>query len=180
MRIIGGDYARLRFIPPKGLKLRPTTDLAKEALFSALGSLISLEGKRVLDLFSGTGSIGIEFVSRRAEEVVFVEKNPKHARYIQSIIKELRPSSTTQVVVQDTFKYIAKCEQTFDLIFADPPYDLPTINDLPGLVLGSSLLAPEGYFVLEHPSSLQFIDTYPACFKHKSYSEVTFSFFRNV
>lgn len=178
MRIIGGDYARLRLAPPKGLKLRPTTDLAKEALFSTLGSLVDFEGMHVLDLFAGTGGIGVEFLSRRVESVTFVEKNPKHARYIKQILGELKSPRVARVVVQDVFKYLAKAEESFDLIFADPPYDLPTLPELPQLVLESKLLAEGGIFVLEHPTSHQFMDTDPSCFKHKAYSEVNFSFFR--
>lgn len=177
MRIIGGDYARLRLTQPKGFKLRPTTDLAKEALFSTLGSLIDFEGIRVLDLFAGTGGIGVEFLSRRAEDVTFVEKNPKHARYIKQILEELKSPMQARVVVQDVFKYLNKAEESFDLIFADPPYDLPTIPELPQLVLQSKLLVEGGLFVLEHPTRHQFMDAHPACFKHKAYSEVNFSFF---
>ena len=89
MRIISGKYGHRRFDVPKGFKLRPTTDLAKEALFSTITSMFSYEGARILDLFAGTGSIGLEFASRGAEWVDMVEKQPKQVAFIQSVIKAL-------------------------------------------------------------------------------------------
>lgn len=181
MRIIGGEFSRLRFEPPKGLKLRPTTDIAKEALFSALSSLRDLEDLRILDLFSGTGSIGLEFISRGAREVVFIEKQPRHVRFIREIIGRLGVESRCRLMTGDALKLLSspKISPPFDVIFADPPYDLPGIDAIPEEVLSADILTPGGIFVLEHPSSVIFEGTHPNCFKHKEYSAVNFSFFRD-
>lgn len=181
MRIIGGDFARLRFDVPKGLKLRPTTDMAKEALFSTLSSIIKFDGIRVLDLFSGTGSIGLEFISRGAELVYFVDKKPRHIDFIKSTVNKLNIKHKAQFVVGDVTKFLshnANKIATFDVIFADPPYELPVIPSLPDIIFSSSLLSHDGLLVIEHPNSISFESTHPNCIKHKNYSAVNFSFFR--
>ena len=180
MRIIGGELARRIIDLPKGLKLRPTTDIAKEALFSAITSLQAIEELRVLDLFAGTGSIGLEFLSRGASEVIFVEKLPRHAQFIKQTVKTLGLHSRSRIVVTDALRFLQRGEGngSFDIIFADPPYDLPQIPEIPQLVFGSCLLARNGLLILEHPGTIGFIDQDPRCFKHKVYSAVNFSFFQ--
>lgn len=180
MRVIGGDLARRRFDIPKGLNLRPTTDLAKEGLFSSLASLIEIEGKKVLDLFSGTGGIGLEFASRRADRVLCVEKVPKHARHIKTLMEQFEVKEQTEVIVADVFKWLPRQarEETFDIIFADPPYSHPSLSLLPDLILDSDLLNYGGIFILEHPASYHFFESHSHCVKEKIYGEVHFSFFK--
>ena len=107
MRIISGKYGHRRFDIPKGFKLRPTTDLAKEALFSTITSMFSYEGARILDLFAGTGSIGLEFASRGAKWVDMVEKQPKQVAFIQTVIKALHAEDEAAVHVGSVFKWLS-------------------------------------------------------------------------
>lgn len=185
MRIIAGTFARRRIAPPKGCKLRPTTDLAKEALFSTLSSHASFEGMSVLDLFAGTGAIGFEALSRGAKWVTFVEKNPRHIRYIKEVVDSLGVKEQCRVVLADALSFLKREKtsdkeadsDTYDFIFADPPYDFPHIATIPELLFATSLLAPQGIFVLEHSDEVQFVENNPLCFMHKQYSAVNFSFF---
>ena len=164
MRIISGKYGHRRFDVPKGFKLRPTTDLAKEALFSTITSMFSYEGARILDLFAGTGSIGLEFASRGAKWVDMVEKQPKQVAFIQTVIKALHAEDEAAVHVGNVFKWLT--------------YALDALVKLPQLVFSSGLLAPEGLFILEHPEAYDFSQT-PFFVKHKRYSAVNFSIFQN-
>lgn len=182
MRIISGKYGRRRFDVPKGFKLRPTTDLAKEALFGMITSMLNCEGTRILDLFAGTGNIGLEFASRGVEWVDMVEKQPKQVAFIRSVIKELHAEGEAAVHVGNVFKWLtpqaeATATAPYDLIFADPPYALESLGELPRLVFSSGLLQPEGIFILEHPESYDF-SQHPFFVKHKQYSAVNFSVFQ--
>lgn len=181
MRIISGKYGRRRFDVPKGFKLRPTTDLAKEALFCMIQSMVDCEGLRVLDLFAGTGSIGIEFISRGAAWVDMVEKQPKQVTFIRNVLKELGAESVGAVSIGNVFKWLSpntlEDHAPYDLIFADPPYALEQLASLPHLVFESGILVRGGFFILEHPSEYNFEDT-PYFVKHKQYSAVNFTLFR--
>ena len=175
MRIISGKYKGRR-IPTFGkLDARPTTDFAKEGLFNVLNNHLDFEHLKVLDLFSGTGSISFELISRGCDSVVAVEQNEKHCAYIRKIAKELEADQLT-VLKSDVFKFITSCKFKFDLIFADPPYQLPTLTQLPDLILGQGLLNEEGLFVLEH-SDKQSFTAHPRFAFHKRYGNVNFSFF---
>ena len=130
MRIIGGIAAGRILQVPKGLGVRPTPDLVKQALFNSLGPRI-LES-RVLDLFSGSGALGLESLSRGAEYVLSIEKSIKHARWIQGNVKECRiPNDRHKMKVQDVFpalKQLVEQGTQFDLIMADPPFGEKNIN----------------------------------------------------
>lgn len=180
MRIISGKYGRRHFQVPKNFDLRPTTEIAKEALFSALESEIDLNGVRVLDLFSGTGSIGLEFLSRGASQVTWVDLQPRHCAFVRQVIKELQPDASTSVLKANVRSFLEKSEsvrQTFDIIFADPPYALEWLSELPLMILNSALVAPSATIIVEHPSQYDFSDI-PQFQKHKRYSAVNYSFFR--
>lgn len=182
MRIIAGKYGRRRFAPPAHLKLRPTTDLAKEALFSSLQAEYNLNDVSVLDLFAGTGGIGLEFLSRGASRVLFVEKNRRHAAFIKQVVAELEEDAHARVEVGDVWKFLQSqtpvmaASEPFQFVFADPPYELQEIEQLPQLVRESGLLAPGRPFILEHPDKFSFREM-PGFQKHRSYSAVNFSFF---
>lgn len=179
MRIISGKYGRRRFTLSKGLKLRPTTDLAKEALFDSLNASIGLEDIDVLDLFCGTGSIGVEFISRGARQVTMVDKNPKHIAFVRQVITEIGATNEAQTFVKEMRSFIQSAQEegkSYDVIFADPPYDLPWLGEIPTLILSSSLLKPNGLLIVEHPSTYDFSEV-SHFLRHKSYSAVNFSFF---
>lgn len=175
MRIIGGIYKRRRFDVPKNLKLRPTTDFAKENLFNVLSNLIDFEDVSALDLFAGTGSITVELASRGCREVVAIEKIPAHYQFICKITKELQ--AKIYPIKGDVLKYLSgKKGQSFDIIFADPPYDLKEINDLPQLIMENDRLNPGGIFVLEHSKTNDF-SKHPWFMQHREYGSVNFTFF---
>ena len=123
MRIISGTYGGRRLSPPKNITARPTTDFAKESLFNLLNNRMDFEGIDVLDLFAGTGGIGIECISRGAREVTAVEIAHVQQNWIISCCKQLGIKNLS-VIRGDVFKFLSACKQRYDLIFADPPYAL--------------------------------------------------------
>ncbi|MBO4487985.1 MAG: 16S rRNA (guanine(966)-N(2))-methyltransferase RsmD [Bacteroidaceae bacterium] len=178
MRAITGKYKGRHIAVPRTFKARPTTDFAKENLFNVLRSYVDFEGLHVLDLFAGTGSITLEFLSRGATRVVSIEKDFQHSAFIRRMLADL--GDTNAVVLKtDALKYLEKVEgDTFSLIFADPPYALPQLGQLPQLVMQSSLLASGGLFVLEHGKDYDFSER-PDFLEHRAYGSVNFSLFRH-
>ena len=176
MRIISGKYRRRRFEVPKNFKARPTTDFAKENLFNVIGNLIDLEDSTALDLFAGTGSIGFELLSRGCKEVVCVEKDAAHYAFIKKVKAELKDEQLL-TVRGDAMKYIASAQQTFDFIFADPPYSFKELPQIPELILSKQLLNPNGIFVMEHPKECDFSHL-PGFLQQRVYGSVNFSIFR--
>lgn len=177
MRVIGGKYKHRRFDVPHTFKARPTTDFAKENLFNVLTNLVDFEETaRVLDLFAGTGSISLEFLSRGVGQVISVEKDFSHYTYINKVKKELGDEAWLPLKA-DVFKYIERAPGTFDIVFADPPYALERLAELPDLVFGSKLLAPDALFVLEHGEDHDF-SQHPHFLQLRTYGAVHFSFFR--
>lgn len=176
MRIISGIYGRRRFDVPSSFSARPTTDFAKENLFNVVHNLMDLEGTDALDLFAGTGSISFELLSRECRKVTAVEKNNAHASFIAKVAKELKTESLT-LIRGDVFRYLRSApREGFDFIFADPPYALETLPDVPRLVFEQELLRPEGLFVMEHPKNYDF-STLPYFYQHRVYGSVNFSLF---
>ena len=176
MRVITGKYKGRHFDVPRTFKARPTTDFAKESLFNVLMGYIDFEDARALDLFAGTGSITLELLSRGCSRVVSVEKDPLHYRFITGFLEKLGDEAAVPVK-GDVFKFLTGVHEQFDFIFADPPYTLPNIADLPDLVLERDLLLPEGIFVLEHGKANNFKE-HPRLIDHRSYGSVNFSFFQ--
>lgn len=175
MRIISGKYKGKRLSPPKKFPSRPTTDLAKEALFGMLDSRVYFEKLDVLDLFSGTGNISIEFLSRGVGQVVSVDNSGVSVHFQLKIAEELGDKNW-HIVRQDAFNYIEHCQQKFDIIFADPPYALAGIDQLVENVLSKGVLVDDGIFVVEHSDR---IDMSPVKFHQqtRNYGGVSFSFF---
>lgn len=175
MRIISGKYKSRRIQVPPNLKARPTTDFAKESLFNILNNRLDWEETTALDLFSGTGSIALELVSRGCNYVVGVEQNQNHFNFICQAQEKLGAKELFPVRA-DVFKYLQSLRQQFDLIFADPPYDLAGVDSLPGIVFERNLLKEEGLFVLEHSKKFNFSQL-PYFLEERSYGSVHFSFF---
>ncbi len=176
MRIISGKYKSKQFFPPKGISARPTTDFAKEALFNVLNNSINFSEVRVLDLFSGTGSISYEFVSRGCTHITAVDQSLETYRFIKKMNAEL--NCNINIIKHDVFKFLAKSKNMmFDVIFADPPYALPNIHLLPKLVFEQQLLQPNGVLIVEHDShtDLSKLDNFVEC---RNYGKVHFSFFQ--
>jgi 16S rRNA (guanine(966)-N(2))-methyltransferase RsmD len=177
MRIVSGKYKGRRFEPPKSFKARPTTDFAKENLFNVLNNQIDWEETTALDLFGGTGSISFELISRGCPRVICVEKNFGHASFIEKTKAELGIQSEMTLLKTDAFGYLERCKEQFDLIFADPPYDLKNFKDVPRLVLERDLINPGGIFILEHSGSYDFSEL-PLFESRRVYGSVNFSIFR--
>ncbi len=177
MRIITGKYKGRHFDIPRTFKARPTTDFAKENIFNVLMGYVDFDGATALDLFSGTGSITLELLSRGCRQVVSVEQDRDHHRFILQCLKSIGVGSEAIALRADAFRFIRQCHQQFDFIFADPPYALPQLATIPDLVLGGSLLAPGGVFVFEHGSANDF-SGHPRFLEHRSYGSVNFSLFR--
>ena len=150
MRIISGDLGGRRISPPANMPhTRPTTDIAKEGLFNIIQNNLDIEGLKTLDLFGGTGSISYELASRGASNLTIIEKDPAMHAFIQKTASALKIENI-QVIRMDVFKFIQQCSDTFDFIFAGPPYALTTIDQLPIKIFEKNLLNPGGWFVLEH------------------------------
>jgi 16S rRNA (guanine966-N2)-methyltransferase len=176
LRIIGGKYKGRRIEPPSNFKARPTTDFAREGLFNVLNNRIDFESVMVLDLFSGTGSISYEFASRGAAAIHLVEKDMRHISGIKRIIRELNLENIKPIHI-DVKAFLKTCTAKYDVVFADPPYDLPWLKDLPDLVSGSGVIKEDGIFILEHPRHMSF-SGHTLFYEHRNYGGVNFSFFR--
>ena len=178
MRIIGGDLGGRRLHPPSKMPhTRPTTDMAKEGLFNILQNNLDFEGLRTLELFGGTGNISYELASRGAADLTVVEKDPAMAAFIGRSAGELGLKNL-HVIRQDVFKYLHLCTESFDFIFADPPYALETMDELPGIIAAKELLKPDGWFVLEHEYRNDYRE-FPRFAAHRQYGTTVFSIFVN-
>jgi len=176
LRIISGKYKGSYFTPPKNtFKARPTTDYAKESLFNILNNSFDFAGLHVLDLFAGTGSISYEFASRGCEKIISVENDFSHFNYIKKTVEKLGINIKT--VKADVFSYLPKLTETFDIIFADPPFNLQNTEQLPDLIFKYHLLNENGWFILEHDKHKSF-SKHPNFFDFRKYGSVCFSFFR--
>lgn len=176
MRIISGQFKGRRLQVPTNITARPTTDFAKEGLFNLLNNRIDFEGIDVLDLFAGTGSISLEFVSRDCKSVISIEQNERHAAFIRKMCTELKITNLS-LIKTDVFKFVDTCHTQFDMIFADPPYELEKLAQMPDLIFSKNLLKEDGLFVLEHSSKDNF-SQHPHFVEHRNYGNVNFSFFQ--
>lgn len=176
MRIVGGQLKGRIFTPGKSFKARPTTDFAKENLFNILENRIVWDETDALDLFSGTGSISYELLSRGCRWVTAVEQNFRHFQYINSN-KALLQLTNFSVLRDDAFRFIEKSKLQFSIIFADPPFDLKRFDEIAEKVLASGLLKEEGVFILEHGKHHSF-SQHPRFVEIRTYGSVHFSFFQ--
>ena len=181
MRIITGKYKGRHYDIPRTFKARPTTDFAKENIFNVLTQYIDFEDAEALDLFSGTGSITLELLSRGCSRVVSVELDRDHHRFIQQCLQKLISQGDSSVIPLrgDVFRYIKSCKQQFDFIFADPPYALKELPTIPSLIFERGLLKEDGIFVFEHGKDNDFSGD-PHFVEHRSYGSVNFSIFRTT
>ena len=155
MRIISGTHKGRRLMAPNTLPVRPTTDRAKEALFNILENRYFFDGKNVLDLFSGTGNISYEFVSRGCDKVLAIDNNYHCIEYIEKTTKELDFNITT--IKSDCLQYLKNCKQEFNFIFADPPYDYEEYQELKNLVFEKKLVKKDGVLIIEHDKEVSFV-----------------------
>ena len=176
MRIISGKFGGRRFKVPKGLPVRPTTDQAREGIFNILVHQYPIDGSRVLDLFSGTGGMGLEFLSRGAAKCVFVDQSKKCTSWISTCIRNLNISEDAEVITAPVDRALGQIQGKFDFIFLDPPYEMPGISGLVSSILSSGLLEEDGILILEHRKLYNFseVDGY---YDGREYGDSVFSFF---
>lgn len=175
MRIIRGKYGRRRFDVPGNITARPTTDFARENLFNVLENLIDFEGKTALDLFAGTGAISLEFLSRECGRVVCVEKAAVQYNFIKKVAAQLNEKNIT-VVKGDAFRFLDTATTPFDIVFADPPYDMPGFAEVPGKILSSKAVKAGTIVIVEHNRNHDF-SSLPGFSDHRTYGSVNFSIF---
>ena len=178
MRIIGGELKGRIFKPGRNFKARPTTDFAKENLFNILNNKIDFEETKILDLFAGTGSISFEFASRGCQSITTVEIDHVHFAFISSVIKQLKLEENIRLLRYDVLKFIPSCTETYDLIFADPPYEMKSLKDIPDLIFSNKLINPGGMLILEHGKTDNFA-SHPNLNQQRVYGSVHFSFFQS-
>ncbi|MEO8254227.1 MAG: RsmD family RNA methyltransferase [Flavobacterium sp.] len=176
MRIISGKYKGRRISPPKGLPVRPTTDMSKEALFNVLNNHFSFDGLKILDLFAGTGNISYEFASRGSSPITSVDGDFGCVKFIKQTASEFDfPIAATK---SDVFKFLERCNTSYDIVFADPPYglDQATFEKVVLLIFEKNILNEEGMMVIEHSkyTKLNHMDNFSF---QKSYGGSIFSFF---
>ncbi len=149
--------------------------MAREALFNLLRTRVDLDEANVVDLFSGTGFISFEFCSRGAKHVTAVEKHRGCVKFITQTAATLGISNLS-VIQGDVFRFLKMGSSHADLVFADPPYDLPNLSDLADTILEENVLNPEGLLIIEHGKSTHF-HTHPCFQEERRYGSVHFSFF---
>lgn len=178
-RIISGKWKAKKIAAPKNFDVRPTTDFAKEALFSILENTYDMQSISVLDLFAGIGSISLEFASRGCQDVTSVEMNPKHTGFINSTASELDMALQVNVQRGDVFDWLKKFrnKKSFEIVFADAPFETEEKKyyEMLSLVLNNKYLKKNGVFVVEHQSRLKF--EHPNLIETRKYGNVSFSFF---
>ena len=175
MRIIGGKLKGIRLQPPANLPVRPTTDMAKEALFNILNNQFDFESCTILDLFSGTGNLTFEFASRNAEKILAIDMDYGCVNWVKTTAKKY---AFDQIEVRkgDVFKLLNQMTGSYDIIFADPPYNMPNIPQIPALVAAQKLLKPDGLLVVEHQSNMK-LNSQPGYTETRKYGNSSFSFF---
>ena len=176
MRIISGKYKGRRIFPPKGLPVRPTTDMSKEALFNVLNNHFSFEGLKILDLFAGTGNISFEFASRGSSPITSVDADFGCVKFIKQVAAEY--DFNIAATKSDVFKFLERNNATYDIIFADPPYaiDQKTFEKIVLLIFEKNMLHEDGMMVIEHSKYTKLDHLIYFSFK-KSYGGSIFSFF---
>ena len=176
MRIISGKYKGRRISPPKGLPVRPTTDMSKEALFNVLNNHFSFEGLKILDLFAGTGNISYEFASRGCTPITSVDGDFGCVKFIKQVAAEY--DFNIAATKSDVYSYLEKCKTSYDIIFADPPYgfEQKTFERIIELVFERELLNADGMMVIEHSKYTKLDHMIHFSFQ-KSYGGSIFSFF---
>jgi 16S rRNA (guanine966-N2)-methyltransferase len=178
MRIIGGDLGGRKLKPPAKMPYtRPTTDIAREGLFNIITNNLDITSLKTCDLFGGTGSISYELASRGARDLTIVEKDPAMFEFIVKTSNELKLNNFHPVKM-DVFRFIAQCAEKFDLIFAGPPYALATIDELPVKIFAQEMLAPNGWFILEHTPRNSYTGV-PHFVTARNYGTTIFSIFVN-
>jgi 16S rRNA (guanine(966)-N(2))-methyltransferase RsmD len=157
MRVIAGKYKGRKLETVADNSVRPATDKVKGAIFNVLQSRVDWPNATVVDLYAGSGSIGIEALSRGAKKCIFVEKSRSAFQYLTANVKQLNADPTTHVLYGDVDTFLESIRSTFTVVFADPPYAMETLNLLPNKIFETGIVADDGYLIIEHPSRFEFV-----------------------
>lgn len=161
---------------PTNITARPTTDFARENIFNVLENITDIEGKHILDLFAGTGAISIEFLSREAASVTAVEKAATQYNFIKKVAAQLGETNLN-LIRGDALRFLATASRPYDIVFADPPYDMPGFAAIPAAILNSGAVAPGTIVIVEHNRTHDF-SSLPGFMDHRTYGSVNFSIFQ--
>lgn len=175
VRIIGGKYRGRLIEPPSGFRARPTTDFARESLMNILNNRYDFESVSFLDLFGGTGAISYEFASRGTTDIDIVETDRRSCEFISRTLRELG-LDRARVHRLDVRDWLKICHKQYDIVFADPPYALRWLGEIPEMVMNSGAARESTLFILEHPKSFDFTNSNRFS-EHRYYGNVNFSFF---
>ncbi|MBP1648335.1 MAG: methyltransferase [Bacteroidetes bacterium] len=159
MRIITGLYRGRAIKTVDDLSVRPATERVRQTLFNMLANRVDFEGIAVLDLFAGSGSLGLEALSRGAGRVTFVEESEEAVGYIEENARALDCEDAVEILTMDAMSFLNARHGTYDLVFADPPYSFDKTGQIPGLLFGSGMIEPGGYLLIEHAKDLRFENT---------------------
>jgi 16S rRNA (guanine(966)-N(2))-methyltransferase RsmD len=176
MRIVSGIFRGRQIVPPKNLPVRPTMDISRDSFFNILNSVYYFENLTFLDLFSGTGMMSYEAISRGFKKVVAVEIDNRCYRFISGQFREFQ-AGQARVVRADALKFLQTIEDQFDIVYADPPYQYPDYSKIPELVFERKILHPDGILALEHSTGLDF-SGHAFFYQQRKYGQSIISFFK--
>lgn len=179
MRITTGRFKGRTVQTVGGLSVRPAMDRARQTIFNILAARMDLEGIAALDLFAGSGSLGLEALSRGARRAVFIESSREANRLLEATIQRFGCADQAEVLTMDAQQFLASSRERFDLVFADPPYSYPHTAGMPDAIIGGRHLADRGILLIEHATGQAF----PASdlwelFTDRRFGRTTLSFFR--
>jgi 16S rRNA (guanine(966)-N(2))-methyltransferase RsmD len=176
MRIITGTLKGRQIHIPKTLNVRPTADRTKEGLFSILDARKYIRDTNVLDLFAGSGSLGIEALSRGAKKVLFVDNDRRNTRHIEQLSKDFDIADKVRTVTSPVEKFLEGMPLLYDIVFSDPPYDFPLMVEMIDTIVSDGWLADNGWLILEHDKRHNFTD-HKHCAYYKEYGRTHVSIF---
>lgn len=176
MRIVAGIYGGRKFHPPSNIPTRPTTDFARTGLFNILNNEFDFAEISVLDLFAGTGALSFEMASRGCTDITSVDQNQKCTSFIERTAAEWGIEGL-KVIKADAFSFLDRAHRTYDIILADPPYEIPRVAELPTRIFDLDILNANGWFVLETSPKHSFT-SHPHFIKHRNYGHTHFHFFK--
>jgi 16S rRNA (guanine966-N2)-methyltransferase len=177
MRIITGTLKGRRLKVPDSGVIRPTSDRTKEGLFGVLDARVYFDGLDVLDLFAGSGNLGFEALSRGVATATFVDNNRLSASTITENAEIFGVTDQIRIIQSDVLRFLAGPPRPFDIVFCDPPYDLPEMHEMVEMVLGAGWLAPDGWFILEHDKRHNF-SKHAHCVFSKPYGRTIVTIFK--
>lgn len=178
MRIITGTLKGRKIHIPKTLNVRPTTDRTKEGIFSVIESRRFIRNTHILDLFAGSGNLGIEAISRGARQVLFVDEDRRNIDHIEELAERFKISSRASTLCAKVENFLDGPPSPYDIIFSDPPYEYPYMHEMIETIIEKEWLETEGWLILEHDKRHQF-DEHEHCFFSRAYGRTIVSIFEN-